>query len=43
MADRVGGDGGKKNVDFILLAEFDIEKGSTVSYQYPSPPGTELQ
>jgi hypothetical protein len=26
-------------VDFILTAEFDIDKGSTVKHQYPEPTG----
>jgi len=30
-----------KRVDYVLVAEFDIEKGSTVSFQYPAPTGTE--
>ena len=29
--------GQKKNVEYVLLAEFDIDKGSTVRHQYPSP------
>lgn len=29
-------------VDYILVAEFDIEKGSTVSFQYPEPPGADV-
>eukprot|EP01132_Coremiostelium_polycephalum_P009632 gene9632-11805_t len=29
----------KKNVEFILLAEFDIDVGSKVKYQYPFPTG----
>eukprot|EP01133_Synstelium_polycarpum_P015281 gene15281-18090_t len=28
-----------KNVEFILLAEFDIDVGSKVKYQYPHPTG----
>ena len=28
--------------DYILVAEFDIEKGSTVSFQYPESPGTDV-
>jgi len=31
------------NAAYILLAEFDIEKGSNVSYQYPEPTGTEVK
>lgn len=27
----------RKNVDYVLLAEFDIDKGSTVRHQYPKP------
>lgn len=26
-----------RNVEFVLLAEFDIDKGSVLKYQYPSP------
>ncbi|GAM21359.1 hypothetical protein SAMD00019534_045330, partial [Acytostelium subglobosum LB1] len=29
----------KKNIEYILLAEFDIDVGSKVKYQYPSPTG----
>ncbi|EFA78441.1 hypothetical protein PPL_09093 [Heterostelium album PN500] len=29
----------KKNVEYILLAEFDIDIGSKVKYQYPCPTG----
>ncbi|KAJ1561384.1 hypothetical protein HK096_004914, partial [Nowakowskiella sp. JEL0078] len=25
------------HVDYILVAEFDIDKGSNLTYQYPSP------
>ncbi len=28
-----------KNVEYVLLAEFDIDKGSLLKYQYPRPTG----
>jgi hypothetical protein len=28
-----------KIVDYVLAAEFDIDKGSLLSYQYPKPTG----
>lgn len=30
-------------VHFVLLAEFDIDQGSTLAYQYPYPTGTDEQ
>jgi len=32
-----------RNVEYILLAEFDITTGSTVKYQYPYPIGVDQQ
>jgi hypothetical protein len=31
------------NVDYILLAEFDIDKGSSLSIQYPAPTQEDTQ
>eukprot|EP01117_Protostelium_nocturnum_P005316 TRINITY_DN1935_c0_g1_i3.p1 TRINITY_DN1935_c0_g1~~TRINITY_DN1935_c0_g1_i3.p1 ORF type:complete len:590 (+),score=185.84 TRINITY_DN1935_c0_g1_i3:58-1827(+) len=36
------GDRGK-NVSYILIAEFDIDKGSTITFQYPEPTGEDTQ
>lgn len=33
----------EQNVQFILLAEFDIDQGSVLSHQYPFPTGTDEQ
>lgn len=30
-------------VDYVLLAEFDIDQGSLVRHQYPAPTGTDEQ
>ncbi len=30
-------------VKFVLLAEFDIDQGATLAYQYPFPTGTDEQ
>lgn len=30
-------------IDYILVAEFDIDKGSTITYQYPHPTGQDKQ
>jgi hypothetical protein len=30
-------------VDYVLLAEFDIDQGSTLKHQYPAPTGTDEQ
>ena len=35
--------GGVAAVAHVLLAEFDIEEGSKVSFQYPTPTGTEAK
>ena len=32
-----------RNVDYILLAEFNITTGSTVKHQYPEPIGVDTQ
>jgi hypothetical protein len=32
-----------KNVDYILVAEFDIDKGSSLAFQYPEPTGEDTQ
>ena len=37
------GVGGVAAVAHVLLAEFDIEEGSKVSFQYPTPTGTEAK
>ena len=34
---------GEEGVHFVLLAEFDIDAGATLSHQYPYPTGTEEQ
>lgn len=31
------------HVDYVLLAEFDIDEGSTLKHQYPAPTGTDEQ
>lgn len=31
------------SASFILLAEFDIDQGSTLAHQYPYPTGTDEQ
>ena len=42
-----GSDGAEGQVDFLdavhfcLLAEFDIDAGATLAYQYPYPTGTD--
>lgn len=33
----------EQNVQFILLAEFDIDQGSVLSHEYPFPTGTDEQ
>lgn len=33
----------EKNVEYILVAEFDIDKGSTINFQYPEPTGEDTQ
>lgn len=40
---RVGKGLEPKNCSFCLLAEFDIDKGSTLAYQYPEPTGHDAQ
>lgn len=37
------GEGEDEAVHFVLLAEFDIDLGSTISQQYPYPTGTDEQ
>lgn len=32
-----------KIVDYILVAEFDIDKGSTIAFQYPEATGEDTQ
>jgi hypothetical protein len=32
---------GARHVEYILVAEFDIDKGSQLSLQYPTQTGTE--
>ena len=32
-----------KHVDYVLLAEFDIDEGSVLRYQYPNPTGAHEQ
>lgn len=32
-----------KHCEFCLIAEFDIDRGSTLSYQYPNPIGHDNQ
>ncbi|KAI8869398.1 spindle pole body interacting protein [Ramicandelaber brevisporus] len=32
-----------RHVEYILLAEFDIDKGSSLTHQYPQPTGTDEQ
>ena len=32
-----------KNVEYVLVAEFDIDKGSTITFQYPEPTGEDTQ
>lgn len=32
-----------KHVEYILLAEFDIDKGASLKYQYPTETGTDEQ
>jgi len=32
-----------KHVTHILLAEFDIDKGASLTYQYPEETGTDEQ
>jgi hypothetical protein len=31
------------HVQYILLAEFDIDKGASLKYQYPNDTGTDEQ
>lgn len=31
------------HVDYVFLAEFDIDEGSTLKHQYPAPTGTDEQ
>jgi hypothetical protein len=38
-----GGSHGEDSVHFVLLAEFDIDAGATLSHQYPYPTGTDEQ
>jgi hypothetical protein len=33
----------EKLVDYILLAEFDIDKGNNLTAQYPEPTGEDPQ
>lgn len=33
----------ENHVDFILLAQFDIDKGSVIKMQYPKPTGVDEQ
>ena len=42
MEDEIG-EGEDEAVHFVLLAEFDIDLGSTISQQYPYPTGTDEQ
>jgi hypothetical protein len=30
-------------VDYILVADFDIDKGSSLTFQYPQPTGEDAQ
>mmetsp|Transcript_24426 Transcript_24426/g.34241 ORF Transcript_24426/g.34241 Transcript_24426/m.34241 type:complete len:672 (+) Transcript_24426:134-2149(+) len=32
-----------KNVEYVLVAEFDIDKGSTITFQYPEATGEDTQ
>jgi hypothetical protein len=32
-----------QHVQYILLAEFDIDKGASLKYQYPTQTGTDEQ
>jgi hypothetical protein len=32
-----------EHVEYILLAEFDVDKGAVVKHQYPKPTGTKDQ
>jgi hypothetical protein len=32
-----------QHVQYILLAEFDIDKGASLTYQYPNETGTDEQ
>jgi hypothetical protein len=34
---------GEEAVQYVLLAEFDIDAGATLAHQYPYPTGTEEQ
>ncbi|KAJ2864463.1 hypothetical protein GGH94_002915 [Coemansia aciculifera] len=36
-----GGDGQLRNVEYILLAEFDIDRGAILKHQYPRPTGAD--
>ncbi len=36
-------DDAMKNVSYILVAEFDIDKGSTITFQYPEETGEDKQ
>ncbi len=31
----------RKSVDYLLVAEFDIDKGPTIKHQYPEPLGSD--
>lgn len=31
----------QQHVEYILLAEFDIDKGASLAHQYPTAPGTD--
>ncbi|KAJ2682375.1 hypothetical protein IWW39_006025, partial [Coemansia spiralis] len=35
------GDGQLRNVEYILLAEFDIDRGAILKHQYPRPTGAD--
>jgi hypothetical protein len=39
----MGLEGDGEAVHFVLLAEFDIDLGSTMAHQYPYPTGTDEQ
>lgn len=45
LEDTVTRDGGASaaHVSHILLAEFDIDRGSSLTHQYPEPTGTDEQ
>ncbi len=33
----------QNHVDYIILAQFDIDKGSVIKHQYPKPTGVDEQ